>query len=218
MAEAVPSISPVTADVFKTKNFEIELNKQYTGDTLSEDGTRLVLTNPDTISKILSRLGRGIQQLTIENRWAHTDSADIQQLIQRYTSDSLKALKIFEINKHSFEHYTIPFEKLEKLYVGVPSSSTLNGAVNFNMPFNQLFPNLISLSLSINSDPDFIDSEFPHLEHVELNSIDVEWHQLRQLKGFIAKNSQIKSVRLWTLPEILSNVSTNIGRALKTSQ
>lgn len=198
VTETMPWLSTYAAEVIRRRNYEIEINRSNSNDGSITDDGRLMLGKAETILSVLKHFGSGIQHLNIENRWTDSNDSDINLAINQYTSDSLKIFQLFNIKERSFEAFTIPFTKLEELKIVVPQ---IKGPVRLPMSLNELFPNLKRIYVAVYADIDFMDCEFPNLEQVTLSFENIEWHQLDRLKGFIAKNPQVRSTILWRSPK-----------------
>lgn len=206
VTEAMPWLSPYTSEIVRGRNLEFYIcrtdpnyTQNYTSDPNVKDNGQIVSYKTVTILSVLKHLGSGFQNLTIDNGWRNLDQSDLNPAICQYTSNSLKTLKLYNIREESFVNMTVPFTKLEELGFGMYLQK--NGPVILPMPLNQLFPQLRRVVMSFAEDIAFMDCEFPNLKHVIINNRGEKLDELGHFKGFVAKNSQVRSVILWDSPQ-----------------
>lgn len=198
LVEAIPMISPIGAEIFRKRKYEVEIDFGHSDYPRSTKlYNRLIFSNTSIISNTLKGLGRGIQRLKIQNWRSKPVSSNINGLINQYTSDSLAFLQIFNIDENSFVNFTLPFSELDELEIVFPN---LKGVVNLTMPLNQLFPKLRRLFMDLHDDAKFIDCKFSKLEHVAIRFKNVQWNNWNNVRNFVKKNAQIKSAIFWRLP------------------
>lgn len=201
LMEAIPIISPIGVEIFKKRKYEVEINVDASAHPkTTQKNNYVTFSNSSVFLRALKVFGSVIQHLTIKNRQYVKDiTPDMNQCINQYTSDSLKLLRIIDVDKDSFTNFTVPFKNLEDLQIVIPSDRYT--VVNSAIPLNQMFPKLHRLDITLNGDAKFIDCEFSNLEHVTIQLLYVfYWNPLDGVKNFMKKNPQIKSLHCWRIP------------------
>lgn len=206
MAAAHPNLKIIAESIFfeKYHDYEIriiEANEHHTDEKFRINQHEKYIEFPDSdwIEVVLKYAGKWIQKLKIESDQLYDRSKFVNEIVNKYMSESLISLNLNYIDTDTFEYFTMPFNAVEKLHFSideeVPSANML--------PLNQLFPKLRQMYVSVWLDLDysFFDCEFYHLEHVE---VSVNYYnsknQIKQIENLLQKNPQIRIISTWHFP------------------
>lgn len=135
-------------------------------------------------------------------------STMISQFINKYTSNSLKKLKISSTKKDTLNQFTRPFTQLEELSFDVEEIDAAH------LKLNETFPEICRLTVEsplehINFD--FTLCAFANLEQLNFDQL-VKSNNTQLLNEFFGKNPQIKSIVSCCLTQHLCNaINEHLG-------
>lgn len=202
LCEAAPWLYPLAVLNYQMKynNFEVKISLakpvMIPGLDFKKElnPPRLNFGSYDTILNIIKRFGSAIQRIYIEHEWIESTDAtqNIIQCIANYTSDSLTHLNLGIIKPNTLAQLPMTFGHIESV-----AFATKRGIIlGETPPLNQLFPNLRQLEMDLLAEIDynFIDVEFPKLEHLYMVLDRDGRYRTNQIISMIEKNPQIKSI------------------------
>lgn len=208
----------VGAGIFRKnfKDYEVIIDKQlldrahHPNFEADQHLKRLKLYEFDSILKFVKFFGHEMHSIEYSpHSFRMEESNNISQNINEYARKSLKCLKLKNVINYAIEPFTKPFEEVEELLLTADWLTNYYGDIRSQ--FNQLFPRVRNLTLSLSSSVkfNFIDCEFPHLEHLKLfYSHDYEF---KIIENFLKKNSQVKSIHASSIRDIYVQI---IGESL----
>lgn len=203
VAEASPRLSSLAAEVLRIKNDNINIETDFICiQTLmaSKKSIQNILSDSkidnyetfELVLKTLKHFGHMFQRLSIQMPYEPPNIIKIETIttyINKYTTKSVREFTWWGNSENSFESFTVPFEAVEELYIGIKGQEMKQPKV----PFNKLFPNLRTLHwVSYGLNYTFLECEFPHLQRVKLyaDSSMRENHFFKLLE----KNPQVKEL------------------------
>lgn len=199
LAQVNTALNFIANGVFRRKyrNFEIEIS-HITAESHEQANFSIIETQQKLIQisefqlalNVLTYFGNMIQKLAIVNTNIDQNrSIVINKIANNYVSHSLTDLYLGCINEDTLQQFTVPFENVEILTCLIYRKPIEDNI----MPFNQLFPSLRRLTLTLASDSpyEFINCEITQLKHLEIN---VSPRGERQIEQMLKKNPQIQSI------------------------
>lgn len=202
---------------WKYRDFEIQI---WQADSNGEEKFRIetrkkVISIDDyyTALGILQHFGNSIRKLRINHsRMQNNHSAMLNHFIA--SSESIMKLKFDYIRENTLAQFTSPLKAVEDFSCYMYTGDFIGNI----LPFDQLFPKLKKLMLTLFSDLDysFIDCHFPHLEHFGYNIGNSPVQQrMKLVESIMTKNPQIKSIDarfatvefVKTIADLLPNVT-----------
>lgn len=169
-------------------NFE-QIRRSYSHEKYFE------ITDSEWIEDIFKHTGKWFKKLSIKSNAFGYRSKKLNEIINKYTCESLIALDLGCIETDTFEHFTMPFKEVETLHFTVNKASP---SANM-LPLNQLFPKLRRLNLYLNAalEHNLLDCEFPHLESVRAEfGYSRSEIQTEQLESLFRRNPHIRIIDL----------------------
>lgn len=177
---------------------------------------RIEIYDDDLGVIFLRAFGSLIKRLRINNDFEDRYPETLKYT-NMYTSNSLTHLELERITSGTLRLFKRPFKKVEELKCYLHRKQ-----IGKFRPFNETFPQLRRFNVRFDGyyDYDYINCEFPHLEHLDM-AIESEstWDGREQIEGLIRKNPQIKSFGIAGLPmssrkyfPILNQLLPNIER------
>jgi len=160
-----------TIEIFGTTEFDL-------GENLIVSDFDIQIHDYDIFEKTLKRFGDVIEKINIQlfkaddvNRFA------IASEIGRYTSNSLKSIRLVLCDTKMIDKFEKPFTKLEELIIigDLSPSNAIYSAQSQLKKLNTIFPNLRKLSLDplMISDPNVLDVQFESLENIHIGFLNV---------------------------------------------
>lgn len=208
LAEINDGLNSIASDVFRRKyrNYEIEVLRLANGDDVEErfhlyaiNHKQIEITDYHMALKVFEHFGRAIRKLSISANMCKHHSIVIDQMINRYCSESITHLDLGFIEENTLQQFTAPFKAVESftcyIYKEIQPAKIL--------PFDKLFPKISHLKLTLSADIEytFIDCELPHLQHLDVNlDYDRANKRGKQIEGLLRKNKQIKSIEIRDFP------------------
>lgn len=154
------------------------------------------INNFKLILKTFKHFGGAIQRLDIIVNYIsnETRAAIINQCVNKYASKSLNQLSLGSIYKDTLDQFTVPFEAVENLLIGIGKGVNENR----HLPLNELFPKLRSLNLLLHTNTDYspIVCEFPLLNNLSLYMSEDAWRREAQIFELLGKNRHIQSINV----------------------
>lgn len=194
------TLSPIVAESVRRNygNYRLQfcrtLRKKQFFITDSQDEPTIQVENFELISTILTHFGRTFHDIQIINPNLNAeDTKLLYKMVNEHCSESLVRLNLGSVEVAAFEKLTKPFENVKQLIFSLRG----NQAQNEIRPFNELFPKLHELSLTLYSDLDysFLDCELPSLEYIpDFGITDLSFRRREQIEGFLRKNPQIRGI------------------------
>lgn len=140
----------------------------------------ITIYDSNTFEKTLRRFGNLIEKMNIQlYRSDDMSRFKIAEDIGRYTSNSLKSIRLAFCNTKMLDKFHRTFTKLENLTISGDLSPS--GAIySVHRPLkklNEIFPNIKKLSLDYMaiSDPNVLDVTFESLSHLQINFLNVPY-------------------------------------------
>lgn len=169
----------IVADMFadQYESYEVQI---YTGDDLDFEGKeyRLIVDNA------MERIHIGDYSLAVG-------------ALQKF-GNGIRSLYISdEFSKDILENITMPLDSVQYLKIEVSEN-----AVNV-LKFDESFPELMELTLRLQSDVDYsyINCELPNLTLLNISVTNEAWKRKNQIEGLIRQNPQITSVDFQGFPK-----------------
>lgn len=151
---------------------------------------------------IFKYASKWIPKISIDNDKYHKgERKTINQIVNKYGSESLTYLDLDTIANDTFEDFALPFKAVDELHLMVEDS-----VPSESVDLGRFFPNLRRLHVTFATDlnSNLVDSVLPRLEYVNVGSSifhsrnNTLRHQ--QFETFFAKNKQISSIKFWDIP------------------
>lgn len=204
MAQTNNRFNSIAKDVFshKYRDYSIEIRtiKHGIANCYCDNTFKIILIKElQLITNVLRLFGNRIKTLAIVNRFIDDNlSTAINKLVNVYASRSVSNLDLSYIKEDTLEQFTEPFSEVQTSNLAV-FIENITGNI---MPFNQLFPKLISLSMVLAHDLDyhFIDVTYPYLKHIEIHVHEFSDKRKKHIESLFRKNNQIQSVTTWNFP------------------
>lgn len=200
--EAIPSFSDILEVVVRRKYLGYDLkiylwygqNRFY----LNKVEKYIQIYDLQPILTTLKLFGNNFQSITLD--YTTVSSVDLRIIVEtiyKYCSKSMKSLVLKDVTEHLLNQLVQPLE-VEELNCTIHFASWYQKQIPDNSfkPWNQVFPKLQRLNLELKHILDFIDCEFPKLEHLGLNTERFNGNNTDVVESMIQKNPQIKSVTL----------------------
>lgn len=153
----------------------------------------------DFVEEVMKYAGKWIHKLTIQSHKMQ-NVKKVYEIVNKYTADCLPHLDLRWVKKESFDvdSFAKPFTALKELHFLVdeeqPSASM--------QPLSVIFPRLQRMSVSLGNDIEhnFLDDDFPNLEHLEASIVQDSEKQRLQFESLMRRNPQIRSLNTWNYP------------------
>lgn len=193
LAETNPKFIPAIDAVIRQKyrNYELFVtDDQYrsTNWNIVNNNTIEIYEN-DMSSKVLQHFAHSFQRIRI----GYFKTSHVHKLTNELASDTLYALSSYIVKEDTLVQYQKPFAKVVDFNCFMNSKQSGNYKA-----FDQVFPKLesLSISMSIDTDYSFIDCEYPHLKALYLAIGRGARNQLHSVEGLLRKNSHIREFLL----------------------
>lgn len=187
----------------KCRSFEMKVIIKGSHDLVIENIDKNCISyNKMTMEETFRLYGNLIKSISMRSVGIpSTNLAVINGLIQRYCSESLVYLDLDMIKYDTFQEFKVPFDNVRSLSFEIHNTKFPTGILSLN----QMFPKLSSLNIMIRcimNDYDFLDHEFPHLQHLSIYASGPRYARVwdTRIESIITKNPQIKSVNLRGFP------------------
>lgn len=219
MIDASPNFNSLAVQVFWSKfkisklslfNTRLDTIREKFKFSYSDVRTpRIILYDFEMITKVLKYFGSIIQKIHVDGHGknARNETAVISDLINKYASKSLIKLDLFPVDVTTFEPFTVPFQRVEKLFFKI--TQYLTEFKMANLPFNQMFPNLRKLHLILYSthvNYSFLECEMPLLEQLRMCLDRNNNEMMGKIEGMLKKNPQIRSIYTTQVPKMFIKV------------
>lgn len=163
----------------------------------------------DSYLHVIRSFGKSIRRLGIAgvNSLSEDDSTVLYHTMSEHCWNSVTDFEFGYIKNYTFTQFTRPYPKMETIYIYITTNE-----VGSDLPFDELFPNLLHLQFTIHdavhdTEDDipvngsrFIEVEIPHMEHLEYLGISATIQNnrsdlviiLKQFENMFKKNPQIR--------------------------
>lgn len=205
VSEAIPRHSPISADVLlrrKVKVTNSHVNFEIFAPILAEKPFKetFKIRDFELLLKTLMHFGGVIHRVAIQyDHISNTTAAAIStKYVNKYTGRSLTQLRLDALHTNILQLFTVPFEAVESLHLGIETPVNRHET----LALNEIFPHLKSLNLTLRTKVDIslIECEFPQLEHLKLYMSKIAAEQKNQIFGLMEKNSHIKGIEIEFYP------------------
>lgn len=166
------------------------------------------------ILKVLKHAGHLMRNLIFEQSLLKSAMVKtIQKRINLYCAETLTHFHVVYAFQISFDEFTTPFQKVEKVVLNGKFQNLSNEVLNFS----EIFPTMQSLTLSSAniSNTNWVDQSYPQLKHLNIhawNTYGLPKHFMEELAAKLFKNNpQIQNLELDKVsPKLLKLVADEL--------
>lgn len=184
-------------EILKTNMEHADDEKPYY--IYDNDQNQIQINDYKMAINLLRYFGHELHQLKIVNyNFQSHRSTVINRLANKYGSESISALHLSNVKSDTFEQFTKPFNKVEILTCFISS----NQSKAHTLSFDQMFPNLQQLFLTLSSDIEYelMNRALPNLRVFNVAIGISVWRHTERIEEFLRKNPQIREIEISFFP------------------